>query len=70
LTFSNPADYDRISQGDTLEMPHLRDELKAGKEVTLKTKDGEMKAKCELTPRAIEILLDGGLIPYTKAKGG
>ncbi len=70
LTFANPADYEKISQGDVIEMPHLRDELKAGKEVTVRLGGkGEIKAKCELTPRAIEILLDGGLIPYTKNKG-
>ncbi|MFH0884497.1 MAG: aconitate hydratase [Candidatus Micrarchaeota archaeon] len=68
LTFLNPGDYDRINQGDILEMPHLREELKHGKEVTVKTKGGDFKAKCELTPRAIEILLEGGLIPYTKNK--
>ncbi len=66
LTFANPADYEKLSQGDLVEMPQLREELKAGKEVTLKTKAGEIKAKCELTPRAVEILLEGGLIPYTK----
>jgi aconitate hydratase len=66
LTFANPADYEKINQGDMVEMPHLRDELKAGKEVTLKVKGADIKAKCELTPRAIEILLEGGLIPHTK----
>ena len=66
LTFVNAADYDKIAQGDVLDMPHLRDELKAGKEVTVKTKHGDIKAKCELTPRAVEMLLEGGLIPYTK----
>jgi len=66
LTFVNAADYDKIAQGDVLDMPHLRDELKAGKEVTMKTKHGDIKTKCELTPRAIEMLLEGGLIPYTK----
>ena len=70
LTFTNAADYDKIAQGDILEMPNLREELKGGKEVTLKTKNGEIKAKCELSPRAIEILLDGGLINYTKKKAG
>ncbi|NYZ73933.1 aconitate hydratase [Candidatus Micrarchaeota archaeon] len=69
LTFVNAADYDKIAQGDVLEMPHLREELKAGKEVTIKTKNGQVMTKCELTPRAMEILLEGGLIPYTKNKG-
>jgi len=70
LTFVNAADYEKIAQGDVLDMPHVRDELKAGKEITVKTKNGEIKAKCELSPRAMEILLEGGLIPYTKNKGG
>ena len=66
LTFSDPGDYEKVNQGDFVEMPNLRDELKAGSAVTVKTKNGEIKAKCELTPRAVEILLEGGLIPYTK----
>jgi len=66
LTFANPADYDKIAQGDTVEMPHLRDELKAGKPVTVKTRNGEIHAKCELSPRAVEMLLEGGLINYTR----
>jgi aconitate hydratase len=72
LTFTNPADYEKIAQGDMLEMPNLREELKGGKEVTVKNKNGalEIKAKCELTPRAIEMLLDGGLINYTRKKAG
>jgi len=70
LTFAIPADYEKIAQGDVLEMPRLREELKAGKEVSVKTKNGEIKAKCELSPRAIEMLLDGGLINYTKKKMG
>jgi len=70
LTFVNPVDYEKIAQGDTLEMPHLRDELKSGKEVTVKTKNGDIKAKSELSPRAIEMLLDSGLINYTKKKAG
>ena len=70
LTFANPADYEKISQGERLEMPNLREELKAGKEVTIKAGGSEIKAKCELSPRAVEMLLEGGLIPYTKKRGG
>jgi aconitate hydratase len=68
LTFANPADYEKIAQGDMIEMPNLREELKSGKEVIVKNKNGEIEiqVKCELSPRAIEMLLDGGLINYTK----
>ncbi len=70
LTFANPADYEKIAQGDILEIPNLREELKSEKEVIVKNKNGEfeIKVKCELSPRAIEMLLDGGLINYTKKK--
>jgi aconitate hydratase len=70
LTFTDDEEYERIDQGDTLEMPYAVEEITAGKDITVKnvTKKREFKARCELSERQKEILLDGGLLPHT-AKG-
>ncbi|MFH1393893.1 MAG: aconitate hydratase [Candidatus Micrarchaeota archaeon] len=69
LDFENPADYDRIEQGDVLEIKGLRDGVKNGR-VTIKdvTKGFEFKAKTELSERAANVLLEGGTINFTKKK--
>jgi aconitate hydratase len=70
LTFSDLADYGKIEQGEVVELPGLKEELKDGKEITVKTSKGEFKVKADLGPKATEVLLEGGLINYTKNKQG
>ena len=67
LTFSDPADYDSIAQGDVLEVSGFRSAVKNG-EVTVKniTKGTSFSAKAELSGRAIDIVLEGGEINHTK----
>lgn len=69
LTFANEEDYDAISQGDVLSMPDVKEAVKAGKDIVItnKTTGKEIVAKCELTDRTKEIILEGGLLNYTKA---
>ncbi|MGN0499493.1 MAG: aconitate hydratase [Acutalibacteraceae bacterium] len=69
LTFENEADYDEISQGDVLSMPDVKEAVKAGKDIVItnKTTGKQIIAKCELTDRTKEIILEGGLLNYTKA---
>lgn len=69
LTFANEADYDEISQGDVLSMPDVKEAVKAGGDIVItnKTTGKEIVAKCELTDRTKEIILEGGLLNYTKA---
>lgn len=69
LTFANEEDYDAISQGDVLSMPDVKEAVKAGKDIVItnKTTGKEIVAKCELTDRTREIILEGGLLNYTKA---
>jgi len=68
LEFSNPADYDSISQGDSLELVGVTDALKNGSEITVKnlTKGNEFKIKYDLSKRAVDVLLSGGKINFTK----
>ena len=69
LTFANEADYDEISQGDVLSMPDVKEAVKSGKDIVItnKTTGKQIVAKCELTDRTKEIILEGGLLNYTKA---
>lgn len=69
LVFVDEADYDRVDQGDILDMPVVREELQAGKdELTVKNvnKDVIFSVKHDLSPRQIEIILAGGQLNYTK----
>ena len=70
LTFVNEADYEKISQGDVLELADIRKHVEAG-ETTLtlvnKTTGAEIPVLCELTGRTKDILA-GGLLDYTRDK--
>ena len=69
LTFVNEADYDAISQGDTLELADVRAKIEAGEtQLTIvnKTTGKEIPVLCELTGRTKDIILAGGLLDYTR----
>ena len=65
LIFSDPADYDRISEKDALIFENIRQQLAVGKPVTglLRKADGsemEIKFNHPLSARDIELILAGG----------
>jgi aconitate hydratase len=68
LTFENEADYDRFTQGDKLELPLVRAEVKSGKPIIVRnvTKNFEVKMLNPFTERQVELLLSGGLLNYIK----
>lgn len=68
LTFKNEADYDKIEQGDKLELSNIRDIIKNDKDVVLKnvTKGIDIPVDCGLSGRSKDIILAGGLLNYTK----
>lgn len=68
LTFKNAADYDKIKQGDILELPKVKDEITAAGDITVvnKTTGESIIAECELSDRTRAIILAGGLLDYTK----
>ncbi len=70
LTFKDEADYDKISQGDGLSIENIRESIKADAPLTVKNlTTGECyEAVYDLSGRAKEILLAGGLLNYTKAQ--
>ena len=67
LTFRNPDDYDRLSQGDQLVIEDLHAALSRG-EVALKdvTTGESVMLDLKLTERNRAILLAGGLLDYTR----
>ena len=68
LQFSVPADYDTIAPGDRLELPKVKEELKAGKPIRVKntTKGREYTMQNSFSERQRAILMAGGLLNYTK----
>ena len=69
LTFVNEADYDKIEQGDEIEIANVRADIEAGKTqltVVNKSKNAEIPVLCELTGRTKDIILAGGLLDYTR----
>jgi aconitate hydratase len=69
LTFVNPADYDRIDQGDALEILDAAAALRSGADlltVNNATKGFTFQVKAGLTRRQADIILAGGMLNYTR----
>lgn len=68
LTFENPADYDKFDQNDQLRIQNVITSLKANKPVIIKniTKNIKINAIYDLSERANEIIIAGGLLNYTR----
>ena len=68
FTFINEADYDKISEGDELICENLRETVMDGGDFVIRNKTtGEyIPCSCELSERAKDIVLAGGLLNYTK----
>lgn len=71
LTFSDPADYERIEQGDRLQLPMVSDLLATGADLTVKnlTKGIDIYVTYQLTPRQVTIIRAGGLLNYIRGGG-
>jgi aconitate hydratase len=71
LLFADEADYDRINQGDRIEIPNIREAITKGSTIKARnvTNGSEFEVKHTLTDRQIEIILAGGRLAYTKEKG-
>ncbi len=67
LFFKNTADYDRIDQGDEIELPEIKKKLESNEPIILvnKTKDLKIELGYNLSQRQKEILYEGGLLSYT-----
>ncbi len=69
LTFRNEADYEKINQGDELELPDVRKKIENGEDIVLidRTKGLSIPVDCDLSGRSKDIMLAGGLLDYTRA---
>ena len=68
FTFVNEADYEKISQNDELMCENLIDSIKAGRNITVinKTTGDKIECICDLSDRAKDIIISGGLLDYTR----
>jgi aconitate hydratase len=68
LTFKNEDDYDKVEQGDEIEIPNIRNIIKEGKTLLIKnkTKKVEFEAEANFSHRQREIILAGGTLSYLK----
>ncbi|MCX5797317.1 MAG: aconitate hydratase [Elusimicrobia bacterium] len=63
LVFADAADYDRLSQGQTLSIPGIRAALQKGEtQVEVQAGGLRIKARLEVAPRERDILLAGGVL--------
>ncbi|HHW31987.1 MAG TPA: aconitate hydratase [Clostridiaceae bacterium] len=68
MTFVNEKDYENISQDDHLIIKNAREQIKAGNKLVITniTKNSEIVVQVNLSRRQIEIILEGGLLNYTR----
>lgn len=72
LVFVDPLDYADISQGDILNIHDVRQTLQSGAEtltVENTTKGSKYELKHNLSPRQVNIMLQGGLLNYIRERG-
>ncbi|MBQ9121648.1 MAG: aconitate hydratase [Clostridia bacterium] len=67
LTFKNPEDYEKVSEGDTLSLSGVYAGMESG-EITLtnETTGAKIPLTCSFTDRQAAILKAGSLLSYTK----
>jgi aconitate hydratase len=73
LEFDDESDYDDIEQGDTVRFSGLRDGLTADDRIVVGqnlTKESRYQFRHTLSPRQVDMLLAGGLIPVFREKLG
>jgi aconitate hydratase len=70
LTFSDPADWEKIDPGDELEIPGVREAVQNGNriEVINKTKNQTYETEHAMSARQIEMILEGSLINVVRKK--
>ena len=68
LEFVNEADYEKISQGDSLAIADIRDIIEKDGKIIVenKTKGESYEVKCELSERGKGMILAGGLLNMTR----
>lgn len=72
LVFVHPADYEKIALGDVLVLKDIPHTIKKGNEIiaTIEGKGITIPLAHKLSPRQVDILIDGGLINWVKKNPG
>jgi aconitate hydratase len=64
LEFTDPGDYDRIAPADVLALDNLHEAIRSGAiEVRNNTRDETYRVVHRLSPRQVDMVLAGGVIP-------
>ncbi|MCL1880959.1 MAG: aconitate hydratase [Oscillospiraceae bacterium] len=66
LTFVNESDYDKLTQGEVLKLPNVKNEVQSGKNITLECAAGIIELKNDLSERDKDMILAGGLLNMFK----
>lgn len=66
LVFKNSDDYDRITAGDSFTASNLRTQVKNGETITISIGGHNVEFRLFASSRQREILLDGGLLNFTR----
>ena len=66
LTFADPVDYDKVRLNDSIQLPHIADEIREGGQVTVVVNGYTFKADCEVSDRQRGALLAGGTLNFAK----
>jgi aconitate hydratase len=65
LEFADPADYDRIGQGERITIKGVRDNLSGGR-LTMARAEGKIELKHDLSERQADIIRAGGLLNWVR----
>lgn len=71
LTFADADDYDKLEQDDVITLKGLRESLGKGDALAASIKGkrkGKLKLRHQLSPRQVEVLLEGGLINWMRKR--
>ena len=70
LTFKNDSDYNKIDQGDDIEIHHIKNIIEKGETLKVKntSKNTEFEVEYNLSDRQREIILAGGTLAFMKNK--
>jgi len=70
LIFENPADYEKLEQGDRIRIRNLKSMLKGAQKFDVEdiTKDLKFTCVSNLNERERDVILAGGLLSYTRMK--
>jgi aconitate hydratase len=71
LTFKNDSDYNKIDQGDDIEIPDVKNIIEKGEALKVRnnSKNTEFEVEYNLSDRQREIILAGGTLAFMKNKG-